>query len=737
MRRTIALVGAHLWLCASIGFASVYGTIRGVVHDPQHRPVEGAVVVLRARASDWTRTARSDSHGEFEFPGVPVGLYSVTVSQEGFTGLKQGVEVRSGSAPVLHFALSLAATNETVEVSAAPEWINPDSAAAENIVSRSEIEKTPGADRTNSLAMITDLTPGAYMVHDQLHIRGGHQVSWLVDGIPVPDTNIATSVGPLFDPQDIDFLEVHRGGYAAEYGNRTYGVFNIVPRSGFERNNDAELAVSYGSFNETNEHLSLGGHTQRFAYYAGLTGNRTDLGLQPPTAQVLHDQASNLSAFTSLIYNPNGANQFRLVGSMRTNHYQVPNTPGQQEAGIRDTQRENDGFINLTWMRIVGHEVTLTVSPFLHLNSAALQGGPADTPVIATDSHDSGYAGGETALSLVSGKHNLRAGVSAMAENERSFLGLHAPAGALPAFEQAQNLRGTTGATYAEDQYKLTPWLTLTGGLRLTRFAGVITENAASPRAGAALRVPGLNWVFRAFYGRYYQPPPLTTASGPLLDLALEQGFGFLPLHGERDRQREVGLAIPLRGWAIDVSNFRTDARNFFDHTPLGNANVFFPVTIEAARIRGLEVTVRSPRLYRNAHLRMAYSRQSAQGKGSITGGLTDFSLPEAGFFYLDHDQRNTFTGGFEADLPLKVWMAGNLSIGSGFLDGNGPAHLPLHSTADLSLGRSFGERFSLNVSTLNLTGSRYLLDNSNTFGGTHFNFSRQILVSIRYRFHY
>ena len=46
--------------------------------------------------------------------------------------------------------------------------------------------------------MITDYTPGAYVVHDQLHIRGGHQVSWLLDGVPVPNTNIASNVGPQF-----------------------------------------------------------------------------------------------------------------------------------------------------------------------------------------------------------------------------------------------------------------------------------------------------------------------------------------------------------------------------------------------------------------------------------------------------------------------------------------------------------------------------------------------------------
>ena len=89
------------------------------------------------------------------------------------------------------------------------------------------------------MAMITDYVPGAYVTHDMLHMRGGHQVDWLIDGVPIPNTNIATNLGPQIDPKDIDYLEVQRGSYDAEYGDRTYGIFNIVPRTGFERDNQA------------------------------------------------------------------------------------------------------------------------------------------------------------------------------------------------------------------------------------------------------------------------------------------------------------------------------------------------------------------------------------------------------------------------------------------------------------------------------------------------------------------
>lgn len=322
-------------------------------------------------------------------------------------------------------------------------------------------------------------------------------------------------------------------------------------------------------------------------------------------------------------------------------------------------------------------------------------------------------------------------------EQHRSVFGLRVTAGNGRSLEQVKKTNGNLEALFLEDQYKITPWLTLNGGVRLTHFSGLLSENAVSPRVGAAVHFPRLNWVLRGFYGRYYQAPPLSTVSGPVLELAAQQGFGFLPLHGERDEQSEVGLVIPVFGWVIDLDHFHTNAHNFFDHDVLGNSNIFLPLTIERARLAGWEGTIRSPRLFRRAQFHLAYSHQVAQARGQVTGGLTEFTPPEEGWFFLDHDQRNTLSTGVEFNLPWKSWVSGNFTYGSGFLDGDGPAHLDSHKTFDLTLGKSFGEKLSLQLTALNLANRRYLLDNSNTFGGTHYNYPREISLTLRYRFHY
>ncbi len=177
--------------------------------------------------------------------------------------------------------------------------------------------------------MITDYVPGSYVTHDQLHIRGGHQVSWLVDGVPVPNTNIASNVGPQFDPKDIDYMEVQRGSYDADYGDRTYGVFNVVPRTGFERDKECDLVTSFGNFYQTNDQISCGGHTERFAYYGSFNGNRSNLGLQPPTPAVIHDAENGFGGFGSLIFNVDPKDQLRFVMSSRRDYYQIPVSAGR------------------------------------------------------------------------------------------------------------------------------------------------------------------------------------------------------------------------------------------------------------------------------------------------------------------------------------------------------------------------------------------------------------------------
>ncbi len=74
-------------------------------------------------------------------------------------------------------------------------------------------------------------------------------------------------------------------------------------------------------------------HTERFAYYLSLNGNRSNYGLQPPIGQVVHDAENGFGGFGSLIYNLDSQNQFRVVGSLRQDYYQIPIDPDPNSIG--------------------------------------------------------------------------------------------------------------------------------------------------------------------------------------------------------------------------------------------------------------------------------------------------------------------------------------------------------------------------------------------------------------------
>ena len=202
------------------------------------------------------------------------------------------------------------------------------------------------------------------------------------------------------------------------------------------------------------------------------------------------------------------------------------------------------------------------------------------------------------------------------------------------------------------------------------------TEDDTDPRVGIAFQIPKLNWVFRGFYGRYYQPPPLLTASGPVVEYANANNTSFVPLHGERDEEHQFGVQIPFRGWLLDADTFKNRVNNFLDHSNIGDSSIYYPVTVDGALIRAWELTLRSPRLWRFGKAHLAYSNQIAEQRGNITGGLIciPIGIPacDAGFDYtpVDHDQRNTLNVGFNATLPWRIIASTNVYYGSGFTNG-------------------------------------------------------------------
>ncbi len=745
-------------LAAPLARAAVLGQVQGIVHDPTHRPIEGAHIVLRAAGSDLRFSTTSNAEGYFSLLAVPPGVYVIHVSSPGFADLQQTLTVTSNGADILHFPLAVASVQQSAEVHAEPQEATPDSVTPTTMINRSDIMQTPGADRTNSLAMITDFTPGAYMSHDMLHMRGGHELNWMIDGVPIPNTNIASNVGPQVDPRDIDTVEIDRGSYNADLGDRTYGMFNVIPRTGFEMNREGEFVTTFGNFYQTDSQLNLGDHSERFAWFAALNGNRSGYGLMAPIEKATHDAENGYGGFASLIFNQDPRDQLRFAGQLRTDYYQIPFDPDPVDwenqlydsSGLRDGEHETDGYSTFSWIHTLTPSTLFEISPFYHYNDADYQPGADDLPTATTARQTGQYSGGQAYYSTSIARNFFKAGLYGYAQHENDLFGAIFNDGSAPSFSESSVVIGGVEEAFVEDNYRPTTWLTLIGGERQTHFQATLNENAIYPRIGMAVQIPKLNWVLRGFYGHFYQPPPLTSLTGPALAYAHGTNTSFVPLHGERDEEHQFGLAIPWRGWLLDADTFETRANDFLDHSNIGESDIFIPITVQGAKINAWELTIRSPRSWRYGQAHLAYSNQLAQQRGPVTGGLI-CSPPDSpacavppGYTALDHDQRNTLNAGFDGRLPAHAYGSVNVYYGSGFSNGyrNPPspytnAYLPGHTTCDLALGKSFGENWTIDANATNVVNTRVLLDNSLTFGGFHENDPRQIYGEVRYHFHF
>jgi len=765
MRIPLRAIASLMFASSLPIYGNVFAAIHGLVHDPHHRPVAGATVMLQVSNSDFTLSATTDSEGAFVILQVPIGVYRMQVAVPGFDTVVEPLTVASGTKVVLHIALQVASTTQSILVDGSDNsGVAVDSVTPTTLITREMIDETPGASRTAGLEMITDYVPGAYMTHDMLHMRGGHQTGWLIDGIAIPNTKIASNVGPQIDPKDIDQIETQRGSYSADVGDRTYGVFDVLPRNGFERNREGELLLNAGNLYTGEAQVSFGDHSTTTAWYASFTGSRSNYGLATPVVSIYHDSTNSQSVFLTVLRNQSPKDQVRLNAQFREDYFDIPYDPSQidwqylsgyyNSFGLRDAQAERDAFVVSNWVHTFSPKTLFTIAPFYHFNQASYDSLPTDQPVATTWHQISNYAGAQADAHTDIGPNNLAAGLYSFFQAENDLFGVQVNDGSAQSQPNtpASNNAGLV-ELYLFDHLRLGRYITLLGGERFTIYRAWLNESAIYPRIGATVEIPRLHWALRGFYGHFFQPAPVETVSSGILNYVTAQPGenAFVPLPSERDEEHQFGIQIPYKGWMLDVTNVKTRVNNFLDHSNVGESNIYFPIAVDGALVRAWELTLRSPQLAHFGKFHLAYSNQIAKQRGNVIGGFacSDPTDPACnlgpGYTPVDHDQRDTLNTGFVAKLPWRTWFATNIYYGSGFTNGltgsgQGPYqgnYLPAHTTFDVSAGHTISERWKLSATVLNVTNFRVLQDNSITVGGFHYNDPRMIQAEVRYRFQF
>ena len=133
-------------------------SLRGTVSDPSGALLADAQVTLKEPTTGFVATHNTDQTGAYEFPQIPPGKYTITVSKSGFGRQTKAAELLVSQPATINFALSVQSINETIEVSDIAQTVNTTDATIGNAVSNSTIQAFPMEGR--NVPDLLSLQPG-------------------------------------------------------------------------------------------------------------------------------------------------------------------------------------------------------------------------------------------------------------------------------------------------------------------------------------------------------------------------------------------------------------------------------------------------------------------------------------------------------------------------------------------------------------------------------------------------
>ena len=120
------------------------GTIQGTVSDPSGAVVPNAKIVLKNDATGFQRSLTTDNEGRYLAPLLEVGSYDITISAAGFaTSIAKGYNLTLGQTLVANFALTVAATGETVTITEEPPLVETSRTEASTLINNRSVESLP------------------------------------------------------------------------------------------------------------------------------------------------------------------------------------------------------------------------------------------------------------------------------------------------------------------------------------------------------------------------------------------------------------------------------------------------------------------------------------------------------------------------------------------------------------------------------------------------------------------
>jgi hypothetical protein len=207
------------------------GAIVGKVRDDQKNPLPGAAVTLMGNNLMGTREANTDEGGNFRFPALPPGEYSVKAVLQGFkTAVQDNIRLTTTVSLTVDLVMTPSTLAEEVTVKAKAPIVDLKSTETASVTLSDEILRNIPIPNTQMTVDIVNLAPAVvnYVAYGASYSSG---IAWTVDGVNVGDPDNGTPWVYL-DENIIEESKVMGVGLPAEYGNFTGVIFNIVTKTG-------------------------------------------------------------------------------------------------------------------------------------------------------------------------------------------------------------------------------------------------------------------------------------------------------------------------------------------------------------------------------------------------------------------------------------------------------------------------------------------------------------------------
>jgi hypothetical protein len=243
----LAALAAALLLFSVSAFPQTLGEITGRVTDTTAAAVPNATITLTSVATNAVRTTVSTDSGDYTFPSVPPGSYSVKAEHTGFkTAANNNLEVQVQQTVRLDFTLQVGQISESVEVSATADLLQAENSSIGTVIENKHVTELPLNGR-NYLGLVAlsantnTLSPSSGQAGSrqggdrasQSISAGGQRIMFdyfTLDGVVNTDPDFNTYVTlPSIDA--IQEFKVQTGVYPAEFGHEATQI-NVLTKSG-------------------------------------------------------------------------------------------------------------------------------------------------------------------------------------------------------------------------------------------------------------------------------------------------------------------------------------------------------------------------------------------------------------------------------------------------------------------------------------------------------------------------